>query len=472
MRSLKDVHEQVRKRRCQRFQPYDWAWSSRNEVHDKWTKATSTFFKDLKCCAICGVTKLLHKNKKYKSIPNPNINDFDTLIQPGCTPYGIANVCLSQYTTNATGNVMHLCMKCYMNKTKPVNARYVIYQSPSYTKSIISTNPLHVQLLSFLDIGLHIQSRNWGFSTGQILETSLLNSPLLSWDGTTDKTATIEELSSTVGPILAQNMQSNPLFKKYLTVFEQPHKNTSMCILTPEIISHIIQPNNTPTTFFPTMSVPSAVYDLTILFDMRDTAQHNKHNDFFVIGDIHRREASENGIPSESIAFRSDTMNIEKYGLTLETALFPFLFPHGHGAYDGKTTFFEYLKYRMETLFSPFTLYKPYLLYMYDVRQSLQLLKETSKTCLEKEIKQIKHQYPHMTEQDVLQHITKYNLPSSIQGTPRWHKSQLQDLLAMVEKFGMPHFFLTLTADETSSLRWKEVTNIEEIAKTIDPSLS
>ena len=133
---------------------------------------------------------------------------------------------------------------------------------------------------------------------------------MLSWDGTTDKTATIEELSSTVGPILAQNMHSNPLFNKYLTVFEQPHNTTSMCILTLEIISNIIQPNNTLTTFFPTMSVLSAVYNLTILFDMCDIAQHKKHNDFYVIGHIHRRGASEIGIPSEPIAFRSNTMNI------------------------------------------------------------------------------------------------------------------------------------------------------------------
>ena len=83
-------------------------------------------------------------------------------------------------------------------------------------------------------------------------------------------------------------------------------------------------------------------------------------------------------------------MNIEKCGITLEIALFSFLYPHGHGAYDGKITFFEYLKYRMETLFFPFTLYKPYLLHMYNVCQSLQLLKETSKICLEKKIKQIK----------------------------------------------------------------------------------
>ena len=80
------------------------------------------------------------------------------------------------------------------------------------------------------------------------------------------------------------------------------------------------------------MFVPSAVYDLTILIDMRDTLQHNKYNDFYIIGDIHRRGASEIGIPSELVAFRSDTMNIKKCGLTLETALFPFLFPHGHDA--------------------------------------------------------------------------------------------------------------------------------------------
>ena len=187
---------------------------------------------------------------------------------------------------------MHLCMKCYMNKTKPTNAPYVVFHSPSYTKSIISTNPLHVQLLSFLDIGMHIQSRNWGFLTGQILETNLLNSPLLSWDGTTDITATIEELSSSIGPIVAQNMQSNPQFKTYITVFEQPQKITSICILTSEIISNIIQSSD----LIPTMSVPSTVYNLTILFDMRSTTPHKKQNNFYVIGDIHRRAASEHGI--------------------------------------------------------------------------------------------------------------------------------------------------------------------------------
>jgi hypothetical protein len=57
-----------------------------------------------------------------------------------------------------------------------------------------------------------------------------------------------------------------------------------------------------------------------------------------------------------------------------------------------------------------------------------------------------------MSEPEVIQYVTKYNLPASFQGMPRWHKAQLQDLLAMVEKCGMRHFFLTLTTDEISSL--------------------
>jgi len=45
----------------------------------------------------------------------------------------------------------------------------------------------------------------------------------------------------------------------------------------------------------------------------------------------------------------------------------------------------------MSALFSPFTLYKLYLLYVYDLPQSLQLIKET---CLDKDIKNIKHKIP------------------------------------------------------------------------------
>ena len=73
----------------------------------------------------------------------------------------------------------------------------------------------------------------------------------------------------------------------------------------------------------------------------------------------------------------------------------------------------------MSTLFSPFILYKPYLLYIYDIRQSVQLLKEILQACLDKETKQTKQTDLNMNNAEVLQHVTKYNLPSSIEGSPR-----------------------------------------------------
>jgi len=38
-----------------------------------------------------------------------------------------------------------------------------------------------------------------------------------------------------------------------------------------------------------------------------------------------------------------------------------------------------------------------------------------------------------MTNVEILGHIVKYKLPLLIQGSPTWHKSQLQDLLTMVK---------------------------------------
>ena len=164
-----------------------------------------------------------------------------------------------------------------------------------------------------------------------------------------------------------------------------------MCILTLDVIQPIIANTGTHSMSFPNMDVPRDVYDLALLFNMRTQTHPTKHADFFTIGNVHLRNGSLSDIRGEPITFRRNTLNVEIEGMTLETTLFPFLFPHGHGAYDGRTTLSEYLIYRITTLFSPFTLYKPYLLYMHDIRQSVQFLKEVSQQCLEKDIKQTQH---------------------------------------------------------------------------------
>jgi hypothetical protein len=58
---------------------------------------------------------------------------------------------------------------------------------------------------------------------------------------------------------------------------------------------------------------------------------------------------------------------------TLEMVLFPFLFPKGRGFFlpgrHGFRTLTSYLRHRMHQMFSGFTLYKVFLLLMYQIQQ-------------------------------------------------------------------------------------------------------
>jgi len=69
---------------------------------------------------------------------------------------------------------------------------------------------------------------------------------------------------------------------------------------------------------------------------------------------------------------------------------------------------------------------------------------------LKKDIQRLKHQQPQWSKIDVLKNIMKFKLPPSIPLTPQLPHTQFKELLVMVENFGMLHFFLTLTSDETS----------------------
>jgi hypothetical protein len=60
-----------------------------------------------------------------------------------------------------------------------------------------------------------------------------------------------------------------------------------------------------------------------------------------------------------------------------------------------------------------------------------------------------------------MRNVVKYTVPISLPGSPSWHRKQLNDLLFLVQEWGMPHLFLTLTADEASEMRWTEVNDLE-----------
>jgi hypothetical protein len=136
-------------------------------LNEKWTIEKSLFFQKIQCCAICGIVKLTNKKINYKTLVNKYKdvhNQHNTY-----TPYAIANVIMANYTTSDDKKIMHICIKCHSNLNKPQNATYLMYQPPSYMGTLLSTHPFYVQLLSFLVIGMLMQSRNWGFTIRQII---------------------------------------------------------------------------------------------------------------------------------------------------------------------------------------------------------------------------------------------------------------------------------------------------------------
>jgi hypothetical protein len=56
---------------------------------------------------------------------------------------------------------------------------------------------------------------------------------------------------------------------------------------------------------------------------------------------------------------------------------------------------------------------------------------------LQKEIKKYLDRHPESDMKAAITNVIKYKVPKEICQTPRWHKERLDDLIAMVKKWGM-----------------------------------
>jgi hypothetical protein len=114
---------------------------------------------------------------------------------------------------------------------------------------------------------------------------------------------------------------------------------------------------------------------LSIVVDSNPLAGGNgRKSSVYHVGNLVLRDNQGQG--SNRLLVRSDGTQLisgANLPVTLEMALFPYLFPNGTGAYQHTSNAIEslaaYLMFRMKCFFSPWTLFKPYLLMMFQVRQ-------------------------------------------------------------------------------------------------------
>ncbi len=122
-------------------------------------------------------------------------------------------------------------------------------------------------MLLLVDIGLHIEEKYWGFCVGQIIEFKKKNSPILSWGGIL-KNITRDEIMDMIMPMFLQNVNTNPLFKSYFTIFEQTNMTNSMCILSSKVFYNKFQNHNIHESF-QSMHIDENYQILSLLFNMQ-----------------------------------------------------------------------------------------------------------------------------------------------------------------------------------------------------------
>lgn len=153
-----------------------------------------------------------------------------------------------------------------------------------------------------------------------------------------------------------------------------------------------------------------------------------------------------------------------KMGVSVEAGLFPMIFTHARGWYRWarRSCLNHYLRMRMLTVFSLFTLYLPYLLYMFAVRQQHLLAAAMVDQVLQRDVARQRRRHPHATDSELVQDLLRNRVPATLTNSPAYFRSNLADLQCMVAKLGMPRLFLTLTEDEISTSRWDEIADLEQ----------
>jgi hypothetical protein len=89
------------------FKPFDRSWIEIGALHSYWSKCTSSFIKDMRCCGFCEFTKLHLRRINFSVVPNT----FGIIV--GATPYGYSNIIMSTCTTTSDGLYVYVCNAYY-----------------------------------------------------------------------------------------------------------------------------------------------------------------------------------------------------------------------------------------------------------------------------------------------------------------------------------------------------------------------
>ena len=232
---------------------------------------------------------------------------------------------------------------------------------------MLTLPPGAILYLSILQCGLRLCQRYNSYVHAETpQQLSLLRGPLIAWSDNTDD---VDDCDTALTDILTRNVNSNPILKEYSTILERSSgehlHNPAVSVLPPDTIPTEAQTAQArhPTATQEAMAAANPLCT-AIDLDAQQPAHERQQHTAYLAGETMRRGAAQKRpLHAQPDGTTSNPM------LTVESALFPVLFPKGKHFFtgEGRTTLSSYLEQRMMALFSPWTLIKEYPLLMYQV---------------------------------------------------------------------------------------------------------
>jgi hypothetical protein len=148
-------------------------------------------------------------------------------------------------------------------------------------------------------------------------------------------------------------------------LWEDQRCNISMFVLSTKVVQSIMERRSVGTMPIDDEDPNATIEKLSLQLNVSKKEPSDLSRDYFFVSNL-----------INHINLKTKHLYVCPYQLhtskgpntSLEVVFFLFFFPQGNSAYDGQTSIYNYLKYRMSYLFFPFIIYKPYLLFMYGIR--------------------------------------------------------------------------------------------------------
>ena len=428
----------------------------------------TAMFDNVQSCSACGMSEISLPHLSSSSntyVHFSKVQPYNDIAPADkCYPFINANK-----TYKSPDGLWYMCAAC--KKSPSGRAKYLVSHrnssntSNAYTKKLLGLDPTYAQLLSCVNATVNFQTRAYGFASGALIETSILDMPLLQFNQET-RTVAIdppEELAE----LLSTLRRINPVVQQYLTLSEQEGPTSGLCIIGKdhmELTRYSQNQNRAPNG--PSAATFHGLHALTN--DSIIALQKPDKHTAFPLGALFKRD-SERELALNVHSDGTQHSASETVPCSFEAAVFPMIFPKGIGTRSSSNNqglhLSDYLRYRMKHMFSIFTMYKPYVPIMYMLLRSHQLLSSMKDRVLEDDIKRYKARHPNATDQEIYKHLYKNSIPSTIVGTPQYFRDELKDLYCKTAKSGMPHFLATWTTDEHSRTCFPEFAKLIEQVK-------